>query len=151
MSVDWAAIGSIASALAVAFSAVALFQTQKSLRSNALAMELSVLESIQKDIRELDRDYIAHFQDMTPAQKTAWSASFFNTVEYLCFVINRNGPNASLLKGFFLPEALSSWRTMHDEHVATGILKNSPKSFDEFKRLTQTRPSGPPRVSERRG
>jgi hypothetical protein len=84
----WAAIGSIGTALGTAFAAAGLFYGWRGIRQNTRAMELQVLESIFQDIRELDRECIAEFQGWTHEQRNAWSATFFNTVEYLCFMVN---------------------------------------------------------------
>lgn len=97
-------------------------------------MEIQVLESIFRDIRELDRDYIAQFNSWPPEQKNAWSASFFNTVEYLCFRVNHRITKNDALRKFFFYEALPAWRKMFDEHVKQGILRDSDTMFPELKK-----------------
>ena len=74
---------------------------------------------------------------MTPEEKTAWSATFFNTVEYLCFMVNRDLISNSDLRQFFISsEALPAWKTMFDQHVSEKILGDGPTLFSEFKKAT---------------
>ena len=86
-----------------------------------------------KDIRELDREYIAEFDGMTPSGKNAWSATFFNTVEYLRFAVNHRLAPTDTLKKFFFAQALPAWRKMFDDHVANGIISDAQDMFIEFK------------------
>ena len=104
------------------------------IRQNARAMELQVLDSIFRDVRELDRQYLANFANWDDAQKNAWSATFFNTVEYLCFVVNHQITRDTVLKRFFFDDALPAWRKRFDEHVRDGVMKDAPEMFPEFKR-----------------
>jgi len=130
----WSIIGSIATAFGTILAGVGLIGTWLGIRQNTRGMELQVLESIFRDIRELDRQWIAEFNLWNPAQKTAWSATFFNTVEYLCFVVNHRITEDGVLKRFFFDDALPAWRKMFTEHVQNGIIKDTPKMFPEFKR-----------------
>jgi|GEM_PF-5006597 len=102
------------------------------MRQNALATQLQVLEGIFRDIRELDQRYLSNFDSMSDAEKTAWSSTFFNTVEYLCFVVNNKLARKDALQGFFA-EALPSWKKTFDDHISEGILKDQPHFFSEFK------------------
>jgi hypothetical protein len=67
-------------------------------------------------------------------QKNAWSATFFNTVEYLCFLVNRKITRNEALKTFFFDEALPAWRKTFDEHSAKGFINDAPEMFPEFKK-----------------
>ena len=88
-------------------------------------------------MRQLDNEYITSFVTMTPEQKTAWSASFFNTVEYLCFMINHRLIKSSDLRLFFTSSgALPAWKSIFDGHVSEKILGDSPTAFCEFKKAT---------------
>ncbi len=125
-------IGSVATALGAIVAACGLIGAWLGIRQNTRAMELQVLESIFRDVRELDHQYLANFTKWNAAEKNAWSATFFNTVEYLCFVVNHRITKDKALKGFFF-DCLPSWRTMFDSHVQTGILRDAPEMFQEFK------------------
>jgi hypothetical protein len=133
-SETWSIVASVATAVGTAVAALGLIGAWLGIRQNTRAMGLQVLESIFKDIRQLDREYIGEFARWNPAQRNAWSATFFNTVEYLCFVVNRKITRDEALKKFFFDEALPAWRKTFDEHVRDGIIKDAPEMFPEFKR-----------------
>lgn len=135
---NWSVIASVATALGTILAAFGLIGAWLGIKQNTRAMELQVLESIFKDIRELDRQYIAEFAIWNPAQQNAWSATFFNSVEYLCFVVNRKITKDHVLKKFFFDEALPAWRKMFDEHVKTGVIRDAPEMFPEFKKAYRT-------------
>ncbi len=125
----WSIIGSIAT---VVVTVLALIGAALALRRNAQAVELQVLEGIFRDLRGLDREYLATFHEMTKAEKNAWSTAFFNTVEYLCFVVNRGFVPNKRLRAFFFESALLSWRTLFEEHQASGVLTVTSGMFTEF-------------------
>lgn len=133
-SEDWTVITSVASAIGTIVAACGLVAATRGIRQNARATELQILESIFKDIRELDRQYIASFAGWDAPEKNAWSATFFNTVEYLCFVINRRMTDHGELKKFFFDEALPEWRKMFDKHVEDNVIGDGPAMFPEFKK-----------------
>jgi hypothetical protein len=135
----WNAIGAAGTAGGSLIAALAFVGAVYGLWQNTRALKWQVLEGVFRDIRELDRQYIADFERMTPTQKNAWSATFFNTVEYLCFIVHHKLAPAGVLKRFFFDQALPDWRRMFDEHVANGILGDSEAQFSEFKRATAQR------------
>lgn len=130
---QWSAIGAIATALASLIAALALVAAWLGLRQNTRALQIQVLEGVFRDIRELDRQYIAEFEQMSSAQQTAWSATFFNTVEYLCFLVRGKHAPPDALKAFFFDQALPAWRATFDDHVGRGILGRDEGQFKEFK------------------
>lgn len=130
---SWGIIGAFATALATVFAAAGLIMAGIGMRQNAFATQLQVLEGIFRDIRELDQRYLANFGDMSGIERTAWSSTFFNTVEYLCFVVNNKLARRDALQSFFA-ESLPSWKRTFDEHVSQGILTDKPHLFSEFKR-----------------
>jgi hypothetical protein len=126
-----AAIASVVSTVVAGFS---LIVALRALRHNTRAMELQALQSIFHDVRELDRQYLAEFMTWDDSQKNAWSATFFNTAEYLCFVVNRKVTKDKELRGFFFQDALPAWRKMLDEHAKAGYIKNTDEMFPELKK-----------------
>jgi hypothetical protein len=128
------AIGSLAAAVGTCVAAAGLWYAWRGIKQNTRAMELQVLESIFRDVRELDREYIAEFESWTHQQKNAWSAAFFNTVEYLCFVVNRQITTDEALRRFFFSDALPAWQKMLKQHADAGIIKDSESNFPEFKK-----------------
>ena len=131
-------MGSVATAVGAIVAACGLIGAWLGIRHNTRAMELQVLDSIFKDVRELDRQQLAKFAAWNAAEKNAWSATFFNTVEYLCFVVNHRITKDKVLKEFFFDEALPAWRGMFDDHVRDGFIKDAPHMFPEFKSACQS-------------
>lgn len=132
----WGEIGAAATAVGSIVAAGALVCGVIGLRQNTRALKWQILEAVFHDIRELDRQHIAEFEGMTGPQKTAWSHTFFNTVEYLCFTVNHRLAPADDLQSFFFVEALPAWRKMFDEHVTNGIIVDAGDLFTEFKRAS---------------
>lgn len=128
----WQTIASVATAFIALGGLVFAWVT---VRHNRLARELQLFEAIFRDVRQLDNEYITSFAKMTPEQKTAWSASFFNTVEYLCFMVNRNLIRNKDLRLFFA-SSLPAWKSIFDRHVSEKILGDAPTAFSEFKKAT---------------
>ena len=116
----WGIIGSLATALATIFAGGALVMAGIGMRQNALATQLQFLKGIFRDIRELDRRYLSEFESMSNSEKTAWSSTFFNTVEYLFFVVNNELARRDALQGFFA-ESLPSWKKTFDDHITTAF------------------------------
>jgi hypothetical protein len=142
----WTAIGSVATAGGTAVAAAGLFYAWRGIKQNTRAMELQILESIFRDVRELDREYIAEFHGWTHEQRNAWSATFFNTVEYLCFMVNQRITRDKALRSFFFADAIPAWRKMFAEHVTLGFIRDEPGNFPEFKqawRLIPPQNEGP--------
>ena len=131
----WQTIANVATTIATLVAVGVLIAAGKTIRQNTLAREFQLFESIFRDVQQLDKEYIASFATMTPAEKTAWSATFFNTVEYLCFMVNRKLIGNSDLRLFFTSSgALQSWKIIFDQHVSDKILGDSPIAFCEFKK-----------------
>jgi len=133
-SETWSIVASLATAVGTTVAGLGLIGAWLGIGQNTRAMELQVLESIFRDIRQLDREYIAEFALWNLTQQNAWSATFFNTVEYLCFIVNRKITRDEALKKFFFDEALPAWRKTFDEHVGKGIIRDAPEMFSEFKK-----------------
>ena len=72
--------------------------------------------------------------DMPLAEKKAWCASFFNTIEYLCFLINRRMVRQKEPRDFFV-FGLREWWKQFDSYKAQGWIIDTPDGFLEFKRL----------------
>jgi hypothetical protein len=133
----WQVIASVATAVSAFLAVVALVFTGVIVKQNTLTRQLQLFEVMFRDIRELDQRYIDSFATMTPQQKTAWSATFFNTIEYLSFMLNHKFIRNRVLREFFVSSgALPGWKSMFDQHVAEKILGDAPTAFPEFKKAT---------------
>lgn len=112
------AIVSVVAALAAAASA---FFAGVALRRNSKAVRLQVLESILRDIRDLDTD---------PPQQPR---KLFNTIEYLSFVVNRRLIPGAELADFYRIGIVHWYEQVFPKHEPDGY--RDPAAFVEFKRL----------------
>jgi hypothetical protein len=135
-------IATIVSVVSIIVAIIGVTVALRALRHNTRAMELQTLQSMFHDIRELDRQYLAEFHGWDAPRRNAWCATFFNTVEYICFVVNRKMTKDKELRKFFFNDALPAWRKMLDHHTKAGDIKDAPEMFPEFKRAARdlTRP-----------
>lgn len=132
---DWTALGSVASAAGSIATAVGIWYARVSLRHSIHATEISVIESILRDIREMDRQYILEFATMDVKQKTAWAVSYFHSIEYLCFLRRKVPAMGSLLSAFFPDSLITHWRAQYDGFVAENLIHDADGNFSEFKSL----------------
>jgi hypothetical protein len=126
----WTAFGVVATAVGTVLSGVGLILTRNALKATSRATEMQVLEGVLREIRELDRQFI---QGLEGVELSAWSATYFNTIEYLCFIVNRRLVHIESLEDFFFADALPAWSNLFDEHQRTGVLAETAE-FAEFKR-----------------
>jgi hypothetical protein len=131
----WTIIGSLATAAAAVAAITAIFLAIPQLRHNTKALQLQVFESVFKDIRQLDHIWIEQNFDhgMTKEQRRAWCASFFNTVEYLCFLMNKDMVREKELNEFW-GTALPKWQKQFQKYVREDLITDSPDMFCEFKK-----------------
>lgn len=133
-STAWTAIGSIAAAVAMAANGVAIFYAKKSIERNSIASELAILDSLFKEIRNLDQDFVSHFGNWDIGKKQSWCASFYNTVEYLCFLVNHNYVAHGVIRKFFFDEGVVAWRDQLNQHSSDGLINDSETMFSELKK-----------------
>ena len=132
---EWELFRSVATVFTAGIAIIALSITYFTLKANSRTLQLRVLWDIFQEIRALDREYMETDFGLWPDTKqTAWSTTFFNTVEYLCFIVNHKMARAKELKKFFFDQALPSWKKMFDDHVNRKILRDDSTMFIEFKK-----------------
>ena len=119
----------VAAILGLGFVGYQLYQNSK-------ALQLQVLEGIFRDIRELDRTWIEKkfLTEMPAAEKAAWCSSFFNTIEYLCFLINWRMVRSRELRDFFIV-GLRVWWSQFENYREQRWITDTPDMFKEFKVL----------------
>ncbi len=127
------ALGTVATAIA---AIAGLIFVVYQLRQNSRSLQLQAFEGIFRDIRELDETWIEKkfVTDMTAEAKKAWCASFFNTVEYLCFLINHKMVRQKELRDFFII-GLREWHKQLQAYKNEGWINDAPELFKEFKSL----------------
>lgn len=107
-------------------------QTQKALEQNSKATQLQVFESIFREIRALDAEYI----DMKHSQQKPgerWCFLFFNVIEYLAYMINHGMVRYDDLYEFYRPSIQAWYRTFTES--ANPVCLNDPEFCPEFRKL----------------
>jgi hypothetical protein len=134
----WTIVSAVTSAIMAAVAVLALVLAIPQLRHNARTLQLQVFESIFRDIRQLEHMWIEQKFDagMPKEQRQAWCASFFNTVEYLCFLMNHEIVRQKELHDFF-DGALPVWHNQFNEYIRQGLLTDTPAMFTEFKKICE--------------
>jgi hypothetical protein len=132
----WTQLNTIGTITGAGGAIAGLFFVGYQLRQNSMELQLQALESIFRDIRELDRTWIENkfLTEMSPEAKTAWCATFFNTIEYLSFLINRNLVRQVELREFFRL-GLPAWAKQFGEYRSKKWFTDRPELFKEFKDL----------------
>ena len=128
----WSVIGVIGSTVGTFITALSLFFAKQAIDKSSVATELQVLDSLFKDVRTLESDLVQCFPTWNHERKTAWCSSFYNTVEYICLIVNNDLVSTGALKKFF-DGAVLFWRKQYDEHVKAGLIEDSADRFPEFK------------------
>jgi hypothetical protein len=70
-------------------------------------------------------------------RKKAWCATFFNTVEYLCFLVNHKLVHQEALEHFFFSEALPDWWKQFQEYTNAGLIADSGTNVPEMRAAFQ--------------
>jgi len=118
----WTAVSTIAAIAAAAFAGISVLLARRALEANtnavklqAKAISVQTLESIFRDIRLLDR----------PDGK--FKPAFFNTLEYLSFLINHRIVETSAMQDFFAPSIIQWYEN--------ALNPDDRDKFAEFTRL----------------
>jgi hypothetical protein len=134
------AVTAIAALIAVLLVIPQLTHNTQALQLQTTALQLQVFDSVFKDIRQLDHSWIEQNFDhgMTKEQRQAWCASFFNTLEYLCFLMNHRMVRQDELRQFF-DTALPAWWKQFNDYRKLGLIHDAETLFSEFKGLCKER------------
>lgn len=130
----WTAIGAVGSAVAAIAALAAVSLAVPALKLNAKSIQINVLDSTFKDIRQLEHVWVENGlgDGFTEEQRQAWCASFFNTIEYMCFLTNHKLVDQKELREFF-DSALLLWWDQFGQYRSRGWIKDKESSFTEFK------------------
>ena len=118
---------------ALLVSVVTLLYIHAGLRQTSRAVQLQVFESIFREIRRLDAEYQVEFREKNIAPNERWCFEFFNTTEYLAYLINHKMVRHKELYDFYEPGFLA-WDQTFGQHINTSI-REDPNKFREFKKL----------------
>jgi hypothetical protein len=105
------------------------------LRESRKATQLQVFDATFKDVRALEHEYYTSVQGTGEAQEQQWCNRFFNTLEYLAFLINTKlVPDKLILR--FYKDALIEW---YDEIFLTKATIDQRTNRERFPELKQLR------------
>jgi hypothetical protein len=124
------------SAGSLVISAIALIWAIKGVNASRKATQLQVFDGIFREIKKLDAQYISEFKTQGIQPTKVWCYDFFNTLEYLAFLINRNMILRDELHAFY-SDAVRAWHVTFSENSSTKDL-NDPDFYSEFKKLYRT-------------
>jgi hypothetical protein len=124
---DYIATGALVASIA------SLLYTVKGVNAARRATQLQVFNSIFDAICALDRRYTVEFKSQNKQPTDEWCSEFFNTVEYLAFLLNHNLVLRRELFDFY-KDAVRHWYATFASVQQTSVLDN-PDYFPEFKRL----------------
>jgi len=132
----WTVLNSVGTLATAAAAIAGLCFVVYQLRQNSRSLQLQAFEAIFRDIRELDKTWIKKnfMTHMPQAERTAWCASFFNTIEYLCFLINHRMVRQKELRDFFV-FGLGEWWKQFQSYKTQGWIIDTPEGFVEFKKV----------------
>lgn len=133
---SWTILSTLGTVVTAVAAVIGLIFVIYQLWQNSRTLQLQVLEGIFRDIRGLEGMWIEkNFSTkMTAEEKQAWCATFFNTVEYLCFLINRKMVRQKELRDFFIV-GLRHWWKQFEEYRAEELITDTAETFEEFKSL----------------
>lgn len=129
-------IAGVAAAVGLVFAARILVHQQK-------MDQIKLIESVFKDARELQREYATELRKPQMPDpygidfesfKSDWDSRFFNTVEWLSFLINEREVRLKKLIRYFKPSIIGWYEELFLRHAGDAVI-NDPEQYEEFKKL----------------
>jgi hypothetical protein len=128
------------SALSLVISAGALVYAARSFEASRRAIQLQVFDGIFRDIKQLDAVFSAEFKSQGTKPTARWCQDFFNTLEYMAFLLNHKMILREEMHDFFR-DAVVHWYATFAANATRADLDN-PAFFPEFKKLYRTLKNG---------
>lgn len=131
----WNTVVSIVVACSGIATAIALFFTIGSFLRIRKTEEIRLAESVFKDIRALQKD-LSDINAVTGddiRRKNSWRSQFFNTLEWLSFLINEKKIKDKKVINFYQPAIIEWYEKVFEKHMGDAV--HDPKEFPEFKKL----------------
>jgi hypothetical protein len=130
----WTILSTVGTLVAAVAAVVGLWFAVVTMRQSNRAVQLQVLEHLVSQIRDLEFRYNTEYKNKSEEDKRFWDCQFFNTIEFLAFVINRRLTRAHEIAEFFKGGVIHWYEDL--------FLRNFPKTdhvnpdkFPEFKKL----------------
>src|SRR5437867_5022165 len=129
-------IAGVAAAIGLGFAARILVHQQKQ-------DQVKLIESVFKDVRDLQREYAEEKRKPQTADiygmdfdsfSRDWDSRFFNTLEWLSFLINSRHVKDKKLINYFRPSIIAWYDEVFAKHASADVI-NDPTQYEEFKKL----------------
>ena len=121
------------SLLSLAVSMGALVYAARSVNASRRATQLQIFDGIFRDIKRLDDEYMVEFKAKGLKPTARWCQDFFNTLEYMAFLLNHKLILKKEMQDFYA-DAVIHWHKTFSENANRQDLDN-PDFFREFKKL----------------
>lgn len=119
---------------------IGLFFTARALRHQQRQAQVRMIESVFKDIRELEKELSqipppTDIDDLKYGKAASdWDSRLFNTLEWLAFLINEKEVSRKKLIKFFKDSIVRWYEELFLNHMSKEVI-NDPKQYDELKKL----------------
>lgn len=111
-----------------------LIFTGLQLRVNNKTNQLEILETVYKDIKDLEQKYYDEYEDKSEKNVKSWDYQFFNQLEWFSFLINEKKLKDKKLINYFKPAIIGWYDNMFIDNFDKTVV-DDPKQFEEFKKL----------------
>lgn len=120
-------ISGIAASIGLIISAITL-------RKNNETRELHITENIVSDLKNLEREFLEKYAHKDETERRKWDILFFNSIEWLCFLINERKIRDKKIIYFFKDGLIAWYEDILVKHYSKEELDDQ-KIFPEFKKL----------------
>ena len=145
---NWDALSAVATSAAAIFAAYAAWQSKRQVdsaveaaRISADASQVQVFENIFRDIQQQEQLFHGR-RDLTPEDKALRDRMFFNTVNYLAFLLDAKILRKPEFLGFYR-DAFLYWWSLFEKEVPE-IDRADPQKYGEFKSVVSLITNPPP-------
>ena len=129
-----AGVGLAVSAVGMLAAAVAAIFAGCQLRASRRATQVQVFDATFKELRALEDRYSAKNPKSNSADERNWCSGFFNTLEYMSFLVNEGLiPRKPFIH--FYRDAIINWYDTIFLNKSTADQKTDPRRFPELKKL----------------
>ncbi len=146
---DWNAVSAVATSIAAIAAAYAAFQSKRQVQAAREASEISadsaqiqVFENIFRDIQQQEHQFYSS-RHSTPKEKAQRDRMFFNTVNYLAFLLE-----AKILRKVdfmnYYRDAFLYWWNLFEKEVPA-VDRDDPSKYEEFRRIVSGMKNPSPR------
>lgn len=124
----------IAAIISAVAATIGLFYTAYQIRSDNQTKQLTLLQSVYSDIKDLEQRFYDKYEDQNEEEKHTWDYQFFNHLEWFAFLVNNKKIKDKKLTDYFKPAIIQWYEEMFVKHFPKEVIDDK-KQFEEFKKL----------------